>query len=297
MKGKIMKGISGFYYVHVAGSGIYECRAKGVFRKQKVKPLVGDDVEITVLDEDEKEGSIISIDRRKNELLRPAVANIDQALLIFAVKDPAPNYNLLDRLLIMVHLQSIPAVICFNKSDYLGQGEREKIEAVYKSCGAPVVFTSVKEASGLDALLLQLKGKTSAAFGPSGVGKSSLTNALQTEVRMEIGEISRKIGRGKNTTRHSQLIRIEGDAYLMDTPGFGSLDVLGLTAENLWAQYEEFLPYEPFCRFGGCSHINEPDCAVKQALGEGKIPYERYQSYVDIYEELKEKQKHEWRKL
>ncbi len=295
MKGKIIKGISGFYYVHAPESGIYECKAKGIFRNRKVKPLVGDNVEFVVTDEADKEGNIVEIDVRKNELIRPAVSNIDQALLIFAAEDPVPNFNLLDRFLVMMKYQKIPVVVCFNKSDLIDENEKKEIASVYRECGAPALFTSVAKNVGMERLKELLKGKTSAASGPSGVGKSSIVNFLQQNVCMETGEISKKIGRGKNTTRHSQLIHIESDSYIMDTPGFGSLSIPGLLAEDLWNYYEEFLPYEPQCRFQGCSHINEPECGVKQAVLEGKIHSRRYENYVSIYQELKENEKHEWR--
>ncbi len=295
MKGKIMKGISGFYYVHTAESGIYECKAKGIFRNRKIKPLVGDNVEFDVTDEIDKEGNITEIAARKNELIRPAVSNIDQALLIFAAADPSPDFNLLDRLFVMMKYQKIPVILCFNKADLVDKDGRGKIISIYRDCGCPVLFTSTKESFGMAELAELLKGKTSAACGPSGVGKSSIVNFLQKDVCMETGEISQKIRRGKNTTRHSQLIPVEPDAYIMDTPGFGSLYIPELSAEDLWKYYEEFLPYEPDCRFKGCSHINEPDCGIKQALAESKIHEKRYENYVSIYQELKENEKYEWR--
>ncbi len=288
MQGKIIKGISGFYYVHVVESGIYECRAKGVFRNRKLKPLVGDNVEIDILDEKEKKGNVAEICPRINELIRPAVANIDQALLIFAAAKPAPNYNLLDRFLIMMRYQKVPVTICFNKSDLLEDDKLKEIAEIYENCGFPVIFTSTRKEAGMETLKALLAGKTSAVAGPSGVGKSSIVNLLQPNARMETGDISRKIERGKNTTRHSQLIHIEGNTYIMDTPGFSSLDVPGLMAEDLWKYYEEFLPYEQSCRFQGCSHIHEPDCGIKQALEEGKIHPKRYENYVSLYQELKE---------
>ncbi len=289
MQGKIIKGISGFYYVNVVGSGIYECKAKGIFRNRKMKPLVGDVVEIDILDEMDKEGNITEICPRKNELIRPAVANIDQALLIFASDKPAPNFNLLDRFLVTMGYQGIPAVICFNKSDLLEGTKRDDIYSAYQGCGYPVIFTSAKEGTGIEELSALLRGKTSTVAGSSGVGKSSIVNLLQNEVEMETGDISHKIGRGKNTTRHSMLIHMEGNTYIMDTPGFGSLDVLGISAEELWRHYREFLPYEPSCRFQGCSHIHEPDCGVKQALWDGNIHPMRYENYVSLYRELKER--------
>lgn len=288
MQGKIIKGISGFYYVHVVESGIYECKAKGVFRNRKLKPLVGDNVEINVLDEDAKKGNVIEILPRTNELIRPAVANIDQALLIFAAAKPTPNYNLMDRFLVMMKYQNVPVTICFNKSDLLEDAELDKIAEVYASCGYPVLFTSTRKPRGIEELRQFLEGKTSAVAGPSGVGKSSMVNLLQPKANMETGDISHKIERGKNTTRHSELIHIQGDTYIMDTPGFSSLDIPGLMPEDLWMYFEEFLPFEPYCRFQGCSHIHEPNCGIKQALEEGKIQKNRYENYVSLYQELKE---------
>lgn len=288
MQGKIIKGIAGFYYVHTLEAGLYECRAKGVFRNRKMKPLVGDNVEIDILDETAKKGNVTEIYPRSNELIRPAVANIDQALLIFAAAEPAPNYYLLDRFLVLMRHQKVPVTICFNKSDLLDGASLDAIAAIYGGCGFPVLFTSTKEASGIEELRRLLEGKTSAVAGPSGVGKSSIVNLLQPLANMEIGDISRKIGRGKNTTRHTQLVHIQGNTYIMDTPGFSSLDIPGLTPEGLWQYYEEFLPYEPYCRFQGCSHVSEPDCGVKRALEEGEIHPVRYDNYVSMYRELKE---------
>ena len=287
MKGKIVKGISGFYYVHVAETGIYECKAKGVFRNRKVKPLVGDNVEIVVLDEEKHLGNVEEILPRKNELIRPAVSNIDMALVIFAAAKPNPNFNLLDRFLCMMEYQKVPVTICFNKCDLVSEEEKENLQKIYAPAGYDILFTSVKTGENIDRLKALLAEKTTTVAGPSGVGKSSLINELQTDVRMQTGAISDKIGRGKHTTRHSEIISIGQDTYIMDTPGFSSMDLPGFEKEDLWTCYPEFVPYEPECRFIGCSHIGEPDCGVKNALAEGKISRVRYDNYVMLYDEMK----------
>lgn len=292
MQGKILKGISGFYYVHVAESGIYECKAKGVFRRQNLKPLTGDNAEIAVIDEEEKTGNVEKILPRKNELIRPAVANIDMALVIFAAASPQPNLNLLDRFLVFMRYQDVPVTVCFNKMELLGIPERQRLESVYQKCGFPVLFTSAKQECGIDGLKKALSGKTAAVCGPSGVGKSSLINLLQPEASMRTGEISRKIERGKQTTRHTELIHIEGNSYIMDTPGFSSLYLPEMEKEELKRFYPEFSPYESQCRFQGCSHISEPDCGVKQAADQGLIPAKRYENYRLFYEELKGRRKY-----
>ena len=292
MQGKIIKGIAGFYYVHAGESGIYECKAKGIFRNQKIKPLVGDNVRMTVLDEQDKEGNIEEILSRKNELIRPAVANVDQALVIFATAKPRPNFNLLDRFLILMQYQDVPAVLCFNKQDIVTEQELHLLKDTYISAGYEVHFTSAKEQSGIDEIRRILKGKTTAVAGPSGVGKSSLINLLSPEASMETGDISRKIERGRHTTRHSELFALDEDSYICDTPGFSSIYLPeGMEKEELGQYFPEFREYEESCRFQGCAHIHEPDCAVKAALEEGKIHPGRYRNYVLFYEELKENEK------
>ncbi len=292
MQGKIVKGIAGFYYVFVVKSGIYECKAKGIFRKDKRKPLVGDDVELEVLDEVEKKGNITRLLPRKNQLTRPAVANVDQALVIFAMQKPSPNFGLLDRFLVMMRRQQMDTVICFNKKDLASEAEQARLEAIYRKCGCRVVFVSAGKEEGIENLHMLLDGKTTAVAGPSGVGKSSLINLLSPEAQMATGEISSKIDRGKHTTRHSELLMIAEHTYIMDTPGFSSLYLEGLEKEELKDFYPEFAEYEQSCRFQGCVHIHEPECGVKSALSEGKISWERYESYVGLYEELKEKRRY-----
>lgn len=292
MQGKIIKGIAGFYYIYAEDGNVYECKAKGIFRKDNFKPLVGDNVEITVLNEEEKEGSVTSILPRRNSLIRPAVANVDQAFLIFAMENPKPNFLLLDRFLIMMKQQEIPAVICFNKKDVGEKKEMEKLYEIYTGCGYRVVLSSTYEGEGMDEIHEILKGKTTVVAGPSGVGKSSITNCMQGEVQMETGEISKKLKRGKHTTRHSQVIPVEKNTFLVDTPGFSSLYLTDMKEEELRDYFPEFVMYEPQCRFQGCMHIHEPGCAVKKALSEGKISQQRYDNYLALYEELKEKRRY-----
>ena len=292
MQGKIVKGISGFYYVHVVESGIYECKAKGIFRQQRMKPLVGDDVEIDIISEEKKTGNVVAILPRKNVLIRPAVANVDQALLIFAAASPNPNFNLLDRFLVMMGRQDVPVILCFNKCDLITEEQQQEIASIYEESGCKILFVSAKKELGLKELQEILEGKTTTVAGPSGVGKSSLINLLAPEACMETGEISKKIERGRHTTRHAELIQLKGDGYIMDTPGFSSLYLPEMEKEELQDCYPEFAAFEPYCRFQGCSHISEPDCGVKEALSEGKIHPVRYENYCQLYGELKDRKKY-----
>ncbi len=288
MKGKIIKGIAGFYYVHVESYGVYECKAKGIFRKNHTKPLVGDDVEVDILDEAEMLGNIREILPRKSALIRPAVANVDQALIIFAIVKPNPNFNLLDRFLIRMERQNLPTIICFNKQDIATLEEKEALRKAYETCGYQVLFISALEQEGLEQVKELLTGKTTTVAGPSGVGKSSLINQLAPKAQMETGDISRKIERGKHTTRHSEIIALGENTYIVDTPGFTSLDISEITKEKLGTYYPEFVQYEPYCKFSGCAHISEPSCGVKDAVAEGKISQVRYDNYKVLYQELKE---------
>lgn len=292
MQGKIIKGIAGFYYVHAEDGCIYECKARGIFRRENVKPLVGDDTELEVLDGEERIGNIRKILPRRSKLIRPAVANIDQALVIFAILKPEPNFNLLDRFLIMMEQQGLPCVICFNKSDIASEKERETLQRAYETCGYQVFFISVKEREGLEKVRALLQGKTTTVAGPSGVGKSSLINYLYPKAEMETGMISEKIDRGKHTTRHSELFALDQESYIMDTPGFSSLQLFEMEKEELKDFYLEFREYEEMCRFRGCLHMSEPGCGVKEALAEGKISEVRYYNYTVLYNELKNRKKY-----
>lgn len=287
MEGKIIKGIAGFYYVHVPEQGVYECKARGVFRNQSVKPLIGDNVTIQVLENEEYKGNILEIKERKNALIRPTVANIDQAMIVFSVNQPKPNLNLLDRFLIMIEQENIPVNICFNKVDTLDDNEIEKMQLIYERIGYSVYLTSALLNNGINNLSEALFNKTTVFAGPSGVGKSSILNLIQKEVYLETGAISEKAQRGKHTTRHAELICFDEHSYVVDTPGFSSLSLDTLQPGDLKDFFIEFDQYKDGCKFLGCNHINEPDCGVKKALSEGKISESRYNNYQLIYEELK----------
>ena len=291
MQGKIVKGIAGFYYVHVVGFGIYECRARGIFRKENKKPLVGDNVEIEILDDKDMEGNLVKILPRKNELIRQAVANVDQALVVFAAAKPDPHFNLLDRFLVMMEAKGIRTVLCFNKEDIAGESRITELKEIYENCGCRVIFTSALKKQNIEEVKDVLQGSTTVVAGPSGVGKSSLINLLQSGVKMETGEISRKIERGRHTTRHSELITLNEDSYIMDTPGFSSLYVNDFEKEELKYYFPEFTPYNDQCRFHGCDHVHEPGCAVKEAVDQGKIHEIRYRDYLEMYQEQQEKEK------
>lgn len=292
MTGKITKGISGFYYVNDGKNRIYECKAKGIFRSRKIKPLVGDNVEFSVLDETAGEGNIDSILPRTNALIRPAVANVDQAIVLFAVTCPAPNLNLLDRFLVMMERQDIPVIICFNKAD-LGNNElMQRYRSIYETAGYRVQFISTYSDTGLSELKKILAGKTTVLAGPSGVGKSSLTNCIQPQASMETGEISQRIGRGKHTTRHSELFLVGDDTYMMDTPGFSSMYIEDLEAQELKNYFPEFEQLKGDCKFLGCVHVGERDCGVKEALAQGRLNRSRYDNYLLLYGELKNKRRY-----
>ena len=290
MQGKIVKGIAGFYYVETS-NGIYECKAKGAFRNQKVKPLVGDNVIIEIIDEEHFLGNIVEMLPRKNMLIRPACANIDQAVIVFAVTHPKPNYQLLSRFLLEMSMLDVETVICFNKTDLAEEKEAGELLDNFKGSKCKIIFTSTYDERGVDELRAVLKGKTTAFAGPSGVGKSSITNLLANADIMETGEISSKIQRGRHTTRHAELFKIGEDTFIMDTPGFTSL-YNTMEAQDVRFYFHEFDEYEGKCRFNGCVHINEPGCSVKEAVSSGIISKLRYDSYVDIYAELKEKRKY-----
>ncbi|WNS79766.1 ribosome small subunit-dependent GTPase A [Domibacillus sp. DTU_2020_1001157_1_SI_ALB_TIR_016] len=285
-EGKIIKALSGFYYV-LDGEDIIQCRGRGVFRKRNITPLVGDYVEYEA--ENEKEGYVLSVKERKNDLVRPPVANIDQAVLVFSVMEPAFSTVLLDRFLVLIESKNIEPVICLTKMD-LAEDQKmlDQYVADYRRIGYTVVETSSETMDGLHLLEGHLTEKTSVFAGQSGVGKSSLLNAIRPDLALKTDEISSSLGRGKHTTRHVELIPAAG-GLVADTPGFSSLDFEGIELDELSACFPEMADRSSDCKFRGCLHLNEPKCAVKEAVAEGEIPNYRYEHYLQFIEEIKER--------
>ncbi len=274
-EGIIIKGIGGFYYVKT-DDGIIECKARGVFRKKRITPTVGDYVEVD-------NGSIVSIRERRNCLIRPAVANVDMLVVVVAAKTPDPNLFLVDKLLVNAEKNNIEPVICINKTDLL---KREDIERIYTSAGYRVIDVSAETGENLDAVKELISGRVTAFAGLSGVGKSTILGNI-TSYNPETGDLSEKIGRGKHTTRHVELLELEYGGYVFDTPGFGSYELSDIKAAELGDYFPEFAKFNGNCRFKGCAHIKEQGCAVKEALENGEISSERYESYCILYDELK----------
>ncbi len=289
MQGKIIKGIAGFYLVDCGGE-VLTCKARGLFRKRGEKPLVGDLAEVEAAQTSESEANIVTLLPRKNRLIRPAVSNVDQALVVMAVRTPDPQFYLLDQYLVTMELQEIPAAILFTKED-LDRGELADYRSRYEAAGYPVFSVSVENGSGIEALRAHLAGKTTVLAGPSGVGKSTLTNLLCPAANMETGELSRKNLRGKQTTRHTELFCLGENSYLLDTPGFTAVEVWGDT-EAFKQAFPEIRALEGQCRFTGCNHGAEPDCAVKVAVARGEIAASRYESYRKMAEESAERRKY-----
>ncbi len=288
-QGLIVKGVGGSYEVS-SDDGIFTCKAKGIFRNDRIKPLVGDKVEFEELPDGT--GLITKLHDRTSVLIRPEVANATQAMLVFAVTDPKPSMNLADRFLINMEMSHVPAFIVFNKADLFTEDEIESYREVFKNTGYDVYFISAKCGIGIDALSERLNGNITVLAGPSGVGKSTLTNLLQDEDEMETGGLSEKIMRGKNTTRHSQLLKIKDGSYIIDTPGFTSFYVTNIDEKDLSLYYPEMKSFIGKCYYTGCVHINEPDCEVKAALSKGLISKTRYENYKLIYEDIKKQKKY-----
>ena len=287
INGKIIKGIGGFYYVDTE-KGLYECRARGIFRKNKITPLVGDRVSISVVDEENKKGVVEEIEKRDTELVRPPIANVDKALIVFAIKNPAPNLSLLDRFIVLAEKENLEIVIVFTKVDLDADGELlEELKSIYEVSGYKVISVSNKLKLNIDKIKEELKENTVVFAGPSGVGKSSLLNEVDKNFELKTGEVSDKIKRGKHTTRHAELLKLECGGMVADTPGFSSLTLDDIDESELKEYFIEFDKYDE-CRFGSrCIHENEPSCAVKEAVENGDISKKRYESYIQLLNEIR----------
>ena len=292
IQGRIQKALSGFYYVDAGEAGVLTCRARGKFRKTGESPLVGDQVEVRELGNGE--GFVEAILPRKNAFERPAVANIDQLVIIASGAIPRTEPYLIDRVASIAALKGCDVIVLLNKCDL---DPAEELYEIYTAAGFPTLRVSAETGEGIDALRPLIAGKLSAFTGNSGVGKSSILNALDPSFQLKVGEVSQALGRGRHTTRHVELFRLEGGAEIVDSPGFSSFETEELNLElkrRLPETFLEFRPYLEDCRFVGCSHTKEKGCAVLEAVRAGKIPKSRHDSYLRLYEELKPLQ--EWQK-
>lgn len=281
--GRIMKALSGFFYVLYEGKTV-ECRARGKLRQEENTPLVGDYVRFS---ETAGKGMVEEILPRNNFFIRPAVANIDLLVIFASAVIPVTDPFLIDRVAAIAGNQSVPVLICINKSDL---NEGDTLHRIYRNAGFDVLTTSAVTGEGIDLLREKIKGKLVAFTGNSGVGKSSVLNALSSELSLQTGEVSQKLGRGKHTTRHVELYHLSDDTLVADTPGFSSFDTERMdlvVKENLQYAFSDFAPYLGECQFHDCAHLKEPGCAIHAALSEGKIEPSRYESYVRLYEKAR----------
>ena len=283
MDGIIVKGIGGFYYVRTADKAEYECKARGVFRKERITPMIGDRVQIEIMNNGK--GSIVKIHERTSSLVRPPVANIDTLILVVAAASPEPSLFLIDKMLINAEIGGIKPIICINKTDI---ASREDIEKIYKTAGYEVFTASAEHKTGIEQINEIIKNKITAFAGLSGVGKSSLLNHFG--LSLDVGDVS-KIERGKHTTRHVELFEVESGSFVMDTPGFSILEITDIEASDIKKYFKEFLQFEGNCRFADCNHFGtkSKDCAVSDAAEKGIVSQTRYESYKQLYDNLKEK--------
>ena len=283
-EGRIIKALSGFYYVQTE-NGVVECRARGRFRKEGTSPLVGDRVSIV---REQGKGTVDAILPRRNALIRPAVANVDVLVVLASCAIPQTEPFLIDRILTIATRQDVPCLVCVNKDDL---APAEPLADIYRKAGIPTLVTSAATGEGIEDLRVQIAGKFAVFTGNSGVGKSSVLNALAPELALPVGEVSQKLGRGRHTTRHIELFALSGGTYIADTPGFSSFDTDRMDAipkEELAQTFVEFLPYLRECQFPDCAHRKEPGCAIRAAVEQGAIGKSRYESYLRLYDIVKD---------
>lgn len=299
MEGIIVKGIGGFYYVKT-DEGVYECKARGVFKKDGIVPMVGDHVEIELLDEQiDRENNfsgkawLTKIKERKNSFIRPPVANVDCFVIVMAAAEPEPNLSVIDRFLVMAEKSHTDAVVCINKSDLVSEERLKELIEIYEGI-YPVVAVSTVFGTGIEAVEEMMRGRVCALAGPSGVGKSTLLNALEPKAAVETGQISEKTKRGRHTTRHAEIFETDFGAMIFDTPGFTSFDVLEAEEAELHFLYPEMAPYIGKCKYDNCRHYKEPDCAVRAAAKSGDIRRSRYISYREQLLEIREKEQNRY---
>jgi ribosome biogenesis GTPase / thiamine phosphate phosphatase len=290
IEGIIIRGVGGNYYVDI-GNEVIECRARGLFRLKNIKPLVGDKVLIRLTTENEKSGYIEEIGERINEIKRPSVANVEQLLIFFAVSNPEPSFLLLDKLLIAAEINNLKPIICFNKSDLCSEERKRKLVDMYVNTGYRVIFTSIKDIESIENLKGVLKNKLSVFSGPSGVGKSSMMNAVQPNFELKTGDISEKLKRGKHTTRHAEIYKLNFGGFVVDTPGFSSFELGSIDEFELSDYYPEIKKFSVGCRFDDCLHYKEPDCVIKDAVANGLISEIRYSNYTKLLEDIKNSDK------
>ena len=294
INGIIIKILANLCYVETKND-IYECEARGIFRKNKIIPTVGDNVEITILDENKKIGFIEKINERINCIIRPAIANINKIILVVSVKKPKSDLVLLDKQIAFAILNNIEPIICINKTDLDDKELSSNIEQIYKNIGYKVIKTQAVNNIGISEIEKIIDSNDICAFsGNSGVGKSTLINSMFGQDTMKEGQISEKISRGKHTTRHVELFKLPNGGYIADTPGFSTFDILETKSDNLVNLFSEFVPYIEYCEYRDCTHIKEKECGIKKALHEGKISSDRYDRFLKIYEELKQKEKNKY---
>ncbi len=293
LKGRIVKALSGFYYVQGENGAVVQCRARGIFRKEGLSPLVGDWVEYSLQG---KNGMVERVAPRKNSFIRPAVSNLDALVILASEANPVTDPFLIDRVSAIAGQQNVPVLLCVNKTD-LKDGR--ELTAIYRGAGYAVFPTSAETGEGVEELRTAIAGKTVAFTGNSGVGKSSILNCLDADFAIQTGEVSDKLGRGRHTTRHVELYSLPDGTCIMDTPGFSSFDTEQMELilkEDLQYAFPDFAPYLGTCRYHDCAHIKEPDCAVLRALREGKLQPSRHESYVRLYEEAKKIRLWEYKK-